>query len=199
MNRLVSTCSIFFYIFAKLLCKVGLDPPTMAILSPLLYELAKAKSPRLLLSLRPQDPIPEWITHLIYLSPSLRIAYQGFKNDVLSQLKDRAVSSDSKDLIGSTVEVELGRKLNARGIEEFDNNSPKRSSQELNESSLQIGAYEQSSLGEPLIEMNELQVLYGNKQVLGGWVQEVDGKRRPGLIWTVRRGQRWGIFGPNGR
>ncbi|KAL8831931.1 MAG: hypothetical protein Q9191_000571 [Dirinaria sp. TL-2023a] len=177
---------------------MGLDPPTMATLSPLLYELAKEKSPRLLLSLRPQDPIPEWITHLIYLSPSLRIAHQGFKNDILSQLKDRAVSSQSKNPIESTVEVEVGRDLDAQGTEEFSNSSPKRSSQELHESSLQIRDPEQIPLGEPLIEMNEVQVRYGNKQVLGGWVQELDGQRRPGLIWTVRRGQRWGIFGPNG-
>ena len=197
MNLLVSPCSILHLVFAKLPSKVGLDPPTLTILSPLLCELARAKSPRLLLALRTQDPIPEWITHLIYLAPSLRVAHQGLKNDVLSQLKDCAMSSDSKTSIGVT--GELGRTLTAQGIKDFDNTSPKRSSRQSHESSLQTGDSSQLSFGEPLIEMDNVRVQYGNKQVLGDWVQEIDGQRRQGLSWTVRRGQRWGIFGPNGR
>lgn len=46
---------------------VGLDPPTLVSLSPMLEDLAINSSPRILLGLRPQDPIPYWITHLVYL------------------------------------------------------------------------------------------------------------------------------------
>ena len=164
----------------------------------MLYDLAKAKSPRLLLALRPQDPIPEWITHLVYLSPSLRIAHQGLKEHVLSQLKDRALSGKSNR--PTEVTPELGRTLTAQGIREVPNASARRSGSESHDSSfLQTGDFGQPSPGEPLIEMDSVQVRYGDKQVLGGWFQEVDGQRRQGLSWVVRRGQRWGIFGPNGR
>lgn len=41
-------------------------------------------------------------------------------------------------------------------------------------------------------------VRYRDKVVLGNWTEERDGKARDGLFWTVRRGERWGVFGPNG-
>ncbi|KAH7096574.1 P-loop containing nucleoside triphosphate hydrolase protein [Auriculariales sp. MPI-PUGE-AT-0066] len=46
----------------------GLDPRTRPILSSLLRSLHEAKSPRILLALRPQDPLPEWVTHVLKLS-----------------------------------------------------------------------------------------------------------------------------------
>lgn len=53
--------------------------------------------------------------------------------------------------------------------------------------------------GEALVEMHDVCVKYGDKPALGGWCQEVDGHTREGLWWTVRRGERWGVFGPNGK
>ena len=53
--------------------------------------------------------------------------------------------------------------------------------------------------GEALVEMRDVCVKYGDKPALGGWCQEVDGYTRKGLWWTVRRGERWGVFGPNGK
>ncbi|CRK12012.1 hypothetical protein BN1723_009577 [Verticillium longisporum] len=46
---------------------MGLDPTTVAGLSPLLKSMAQRGAPRVVLSGRPQDPIPDWITHLVYL------------------------------------------------------------------------------------------------------------------------------------
>lgn len=68
---------------------MGLDPPTVATLSPLLHRLAAANAPRLILSLRVQDPIPNWITHLIYLSSSAKVIYQGHKSGLTGELKER--------------------------------------------------------------------------------------------------------------
>lgn len=51
-------------------------------------------------------------------------------------------------------------------------------------------------LGEPLVEMSGVQVKYGDKIVLGNWWQP--DQRSPGLWWTLRRGHRYGLFGPNG-
>ena len=66
---------------------VGLDPPTIATLNPLLHNLARHSSPRLVLALRPQDPLPDWITHLIHLGPSLRLAKQGPKDGILKPIQ----------------------------------------------------------------------------------------------------------------
>jgi ABC-type molybdenum transport system ATPase subunit/photorepair protein PhrA len=62
---------------------VGLDPPTMVSLSPILRELAQKSSPRLVMSLRPQDPIPDWITHLAILGHGCTLALAGPKDEVV--------------------------------------------------------------------------------------------------------------------
>jgi ABC-type molybdenum transport system ATPase subunit/photorepair protein PhrA len=54
------------------------------------------------------------------------------------------------------------------------------------------------SHGEPLVEMEGCQVRYGDKIALGNWSERRDGAQTKGLYWTVRRGERWGVFGPNG-
>ncbi|KAI9052774.1 hypothetical protein LZ554_003047 [Drepanopeziza brunnea f. sp. 'monogermtubi'] len=68
---------------------IGLDPPTLLSLSPMLQRLAEANKPRLVLALRPQDPIPDWITHLVYLKGNCEVAFQGTKRDVLNDLGTR--------------------------------------------------------------------------------------------------------------
>lgn len=55
------------------------------------------------------------------------------------------------------------------------------------------------STNEVLLEMQDICVRYGDKEILGTWEQELEGQKRKGLSWTVRRGERWGVFGPNGK
>jgi ABC-type molybdenum transport system ATPase subunit/photorepair protein PhrA len=57
---------------------------------------------------------------------------------------------------------------------------------------------EQKEPGEPLVEMESVRVKYGDRTVLGGWKSKVELVENEGFWWTVRRGERWGIFGPNG-
>ncbi|KAK7527125.1 ABC transporter-like protein [Phyllosticta citriasiana] len=71
--------------------------------------------------------------------------------------------------------------------------------------------------GDPIVEMEGVQIRYkpGQSAVLGDWEEELDAeyehgesamlgrqdvgrKIRKGLWWTVRQGERWGVFGPNG-
>ena len=52
--------------------------------------------------------------------------------------------------------------------------------------------------GEPIVQMEGVKVRYGENTALGNWQQDINGKKQDGLWWTVRRGQRWGVFGPNG-
>lgn len=53
--------------------------------------------------------------------------------------------------------------------------------------------------GEFLVEMDGVKVQYGDQVALGGWKCSIDGNLKEGLYWSVRRGDRWGIFGPNGK
>ena len=75
---------------------MGLDPPTLVSLSPMLRNLAYSSSPLLLLALRPQDPIPDWITHLIIVVENNTIALMGSKAQVLFSLH-RWVDLDSSE------------------------------------------------------------------------------------------------------
>jgi ABC-type molybdenum transport system ATPase subunit/photorepair protein PhrA len=52
--------------------------------------------------------------------------------------------------------------------------------------------------GEPVIEMEGVHVQYGDKVALGDWTQKIYNKKKQGLHWRVRRGQRWAILGANG-
>ncbi|EXJ74950.1 uncharacterized protein A1O5_01646 [Cladophialophora psammophila CBS 110553] len=66
---------------------MGLDPPTLVTLSPMLKKLAYRSSPLLMLGLRPQDPIPEWITHLVVLGHNHTVALMGEKSKVLFDIR----------------------------------------------------------------------------------------------------------------
>ena len=54
------------------------------------------------------------------------------------------------------------------------------------------------STNEALVEMQGVCLRYGDKEVLGSWKYESSSPRQKGLSWTIRRGERWGLFGPNG-
>lgn len=132
---------------------VGLDPGASKALSVMLKTLAERASPRVVISCRPQDPLPGWIKRVVYLEGAGEVAIAG-------QLGIEGAEDAFVKEAGGGSQVDI--------ITEAD----------------------EGALGEPLVEMNGCKVRYGNKIALGNW----DG----GLHWTVRRGQRWGVFGPNG-
>ncbi|OBT68536.1 hypothetical protein VE03_01672 [Pseudogymnoascus sp. 23342-1-I1] len=173
---------------------MGLDPPTLISLSPLLHGLAKANDPRLILSLRPQDPIPDWITHLMYLRPECQIAFKGPKEEVLGELK-----ANNGNAVHIPIQPlhEIGRTLTDQGIlepETSEGTTPTFSSTRGDN----MEELKEAETGEVLIDMDGVRVAYGPKVVLGNWTQDVDGQPKKGLHWKVRRGQRWGIIGANG-
>jgi hypothetical protein len=57
---------------------------------------------------------------------------------------------------------------------------------------------EKFSPGEPVVEMDGIKVTYGKDVILGDWEQDTNGTLKEGLWWKIHRGERWGIFGPNG-
>lgn len=181
---------------------MGLDPPTVATLSPLLYGMTARASPRLVLSARPQDPLPEWVTHLVYLRSDCQIGVMGRREVVMEGLR-KYVRGVRK---GGLVEDQkmpvkalnqMGRTLTLGGIsgvalgEEAETVASAAVPRSRPEDDLR-------ALGEPLVEMDGCQVKYGDKIALGNWTDEKHGEAVDGLSWTVRRGERWGVFGPNG-
>lgn len=177
---------------------MGLDPPTVTGLSPLLRSLAEQASPRLVLSARPQDPVPEWITHLVYLRTDCQVGSMGPKEQVLDGLK-KYVHGVRK---GSLAEDEKLPLHSLADIGRVLSDSTTTSTHATESSQHAAASHSLKPINpdaEPLIEMDGCKVKYGDKCVLGNWTQQTDdGQQKDGLIWTVRRGERWGVFGPNG-
>ncbi|RAK76492.1 putative ABC transporter [Aspergillus fijiensis CBS 313.89] len=201
---------------------MGLDPESTTRMSELLRRLARKAEPRLILAFRPQDPLPDWISHLVILGDGHAAIYAG-RRTLAQQLTTvwsyfaqsrrfgthliHALPPYEKDVMDSY------KKLNKnteggyhRGLVKSSLSVTREYMQEF------LRGFAPSSLsegsappklhpprgGEPLIEMEGVRVQYGDKAVLGKWSQFVDGESKEGLHWTVRRGQRWAILGANG-
>ena len=217
---------------------VGLDPPTMTNLSLLLRSLAKSGSPQLVLGLRPQDPVPEWITHVMRLGDNFQVTYQGSKKDMGSEAKPsrRIFPKIGMSSLYIMIRIARASKLRVRrsldltctgtgSLGRFDLpikavpqrgltksyriwdiralpgpsfSSSQVESTESREGIPLIDADVPVSNSEILVDMRGVRVKYGDKEVLGSWEQEIDGQKKKGLSWTIRRGERWGVFGPNG-
>ncbi|OCL11678.1 P-loop containing nucleoside triphosphate hydrolase protein [Glonium stellatum] len=196
---------------------IGLDPFVSKHISQVLHRLAEANAPRIVLSLRPQDVIPEWITHVVYAGEDGRVDVLGPKEEVFQYLKEQYESVESTlmtskgaemstgehpELNPKLVEIrEVGRHMSEKG--DFDLTSQADDSIPSHSLTLSRDAYTKIDesrvpIGDPLVEMEGVKIKYGTNSVLGNWQQEVDGSIREGLWWNVRRGQRWGIFGANG-
>ncbi|KAF2396706.1 hypothetical protein EJ06DRAFT_559819 [Trichodelitschia bisporula] len=207
---------------------MGLDPASVKFVSNLLHSVAVERAPRVLFSLRPDEHIPAWVTHLIYVSRGFDILEQGPMDKVLESLSKRgeavhgrgfhdphtAISAQDAELyeVAQHLKGHVSKlyqvlnsyidknyiyfcrefKLRQRGALE---KSPKSWLQSRDGYGKLFGP---EVVGEPLIEMEGVKVAYGDKTVLGDWTQEVEGEQRQGLWWTIRRGERWGVFGANG-
>jgi ABC-type molybdenum transport system ATPase subunit/photorepair protein PhrA len=158
------------------------------------------------LSLRPQDAIPDWITHVVYAGEDGKVDALGPKKEVFQYLKQRYEqverSGDSGELDSKFMEVrEVGRHLSERGDFETSSNATSPSSPStpvLSRDGYKKIEKSPRNIGEPIVEMQGVRIAYGGNSVLGEWQQDVNGTQKYGLHWDVRRGQRWGIFGANG-
>jgi len=190
---------------------IGLDPFVSQHISQVLQRLAEANAPRIVLSLRPQDVIPGWITHVVYAGEDGNVQTLGPKEEVFRYLKQEyegiensTVAQDGKghELDPKLVELrEVGRHLSERG--DFEASSTEGQGSAADNSLLSRDGYEEhdktpANIGEPIVEMEGVRIRYGTNTVLGDWEQQIDGAQKDGLWWNVRRGERWGIFGPNG-
>ena len=181
---------------------MGLDPPTVSHLSTLLCGMAEANAPRLILALRPQDPIPAWITHLIRLGPPLQVEFIGERGGQASRGGLSSTSTADPKKKDRVKELKYQRGLpiskSAVDLEKLHNRSREGLSMMQEESP-------HSRAGETLVAMKGVRVAYGEKRVIGHWMhneslvsKDYGTASGEGLWWNVRRGQRWGVFGLNG-
>ncbi|KAF2265848.1 ABC transporter-like protein [Lojkania enalia] len=189
---------------------IGLDPFVSQHISHVLHRLAEANAPRIVLSLRPQDVIPEWITHIVYAGEDGKVDVLGPKEGVYKYLKkeyedvEKSIKKNGVqlDLDPKLVEIrEVSRHLSERG--DFEVDSTEAQGESTSGPVLSQDGYEkfddsEPTVGEPVVEMEGVRIKYGANAVLGDWQQDVDGFKKDGLWCTIRRGERWGIFGANG-
>lgn len=178
---------------------VGLDPATVRSISGFLHQLAAKASPRLILALRPQDSVPDWVTHVMILGNSNQILLQGSRQKVdkaldvwrnLSTLKrKKPAMSPSDTKIFNKAKEDMAKGILDRQLL-WDLKL-------ISHKPLKL-AWSALPEGEPLIEMDGVRVQYGDNAVLGDWKQVVNGEEKEGLHWRLRRGQRWVVLGPNG-
>ena len=180
---------------------MGLDPATVRSISGLLQHLADKADPRMILALRPQDPVPDWITHLMVVGHANQVLLQAPRSDAARMFQvwrqeltpgrkntpSSAAAEDDPVAVAARKALEAGL-VDRQTLWDLDL---------VAEEPIHVPLVA-SRGGEPLIEMDGVRVQYGDKAVLGDWKQPVQGEEKDGLHWTVRRGQRWAILGANG-
>ncbi|KAL1798681.1 hypothetical protein ACET3X_002718 [Alternaria dauci] len=175
---------------------IGLDPIVTRHISRVLHRLAEASAPRVVLSLRPQDDIPEWITHVVYAGKDGKVDMLGPKEEVLRHLEEKYGQIESiegdEQTSGITDTVKTGQALGSDGSKTLPGTPVlSRDGYEKVDTSI-------PTIGEPVVEMQGVRITYGQNSVLGDWKQDANDSSRSGLYWDVRRNQRWGVFGANG-
>ncbi|KAF5381487.1 hypothetical protein D9757_008161 [Collybiopsis confluens] len=130
----------------------GLDATTRPLLLSTLRELHDRKSPRVILGLRAQDEVPEWVHGLVYLYSGTAIV--GGRDSVLREVEKRLRSSEERTTTTTTTNT-----LNAE-------QDPLPSPQ----------------LGELLIDMKNIRVQYKDRKVLDGLSWQIKQGERWHLI-----------------
>ncbi|KAK3721040.1 hypothetical protein LTR37_003330 [Vermiconidia calcicola] len=159
---------------------MGLDPNTLSTFSKVLVHLASQQQPRLIMSLRPEDGVPDWVNHLVIVDEQLRVLAQGVKDEVFELYQNSAQGTVAKSILEI---AKSGHNASTQG--KLSRDGFPKSSPAL-------------AHGETVVDMQGVKVAYGTKVVLGDWKQSVDSEEKSGLWWSLHRGQRCGIFGANG-
>ncbi|KAF2135273.1 uncharacterized protein K452DRAFT_354445 [Aplosporella prunicola CBS 121167] len=167
---------------------MGLDPHTLQYLSGLLHRIAATREPRMVLSLRPQDVIPDWITNFVVVGDHPKVSVIGDRQEVFEFLRmHRPMGQKGPKVVDPLDDTralsEIAQKMAEKG--DFDGPTVTRKA-------ARDTFTEEIPLGDPVVQMGGVQIRYNDSAtpVLGDW--------EGGLRWEVRKGQRWGVFGPNG-
>jgi ATPase subunit of ABC transporter with duplicated ATPase domains len=180
-------------------------------MSPSLYSISRRGGPQIIISLGEQDEIPRWITHVIYLGPGCTIRWIGTKEYVIDQALQAGAPVNLKgqqptkwrkfldETDDNLDDIENSNKLDADEESHSDSNDKKANFVNESRWDLQYDVIPSDHIGESLISMEGIKLSYGDRPILGHFKQDVDGESKEGFWWNLRRGERWGIFGPNGK
>jgi ABC-type molybdenum transport system ATPase subunit/photorepair protein PhrA len=183
---------------------IGLDPIVTKHISNVLHRLAEANAPRIVLSLRPQDTVPEWITHIVYAGEDGKVDALGPKEEVFRYLKKQYDDIEKSGQTGKHMDArlmelrEVGRHLTNSGNLKFGTKASSADTTILSRDGYTRTDNFSVPIGEPVVEMEGVRIAYGSNSVLGDWQQDVNGTKQDGFYFNIHRGQRWGIFGANG-
>ena len=201
---------------------MGLDPPTRLQIALLLRRLAKKRSPRLILSLKPDEEIPIWISHVLLATNQNTIEAMGPKEAVLEHvlqkrrktMTQQSLTSDEMTFMSMAHDLHAHEKKNIYARRTMARNHAEWTASERLDQPSKRKMYmlsadysrdaflrrdlEVTPKGEAVLEMEGVKVEYGEKTVLGDWNRKENNAWKEGLWWSVHRGQRWGVFGPNG-
>jgi ABC-type molybdenum transport system ATPase subunit/photorepair protein PhrA len=183
---------------------IGLDPIVTKNISKVLHRLAEANEPRIVLSLRPQDTVPEWITHIVYAGEDGQVTALGPKKKLFGYLKKQyddieKSNQEGKEVGAKLMELrEVSRHLSNSGNIDFSTTASTTDNTILSRDGYIKIDSTSVPVGEPIVEMEGVRIAYGSNSVLGDWQQDVNGTKKDGLYFNIHRGQRWGIFGANG-
>lgn len=154
---------------------MGLDPPSRNLLSVLLDRISSQPEPaqrfsaQVVLGLRTKDAIPPWSTHIAYVTKN-RVISLGEKESVVQDLSQHGIKLSWKEGDGNGGLLE---KVWAGA--DVANMGGSVGIQEKNPEQPDV-----------LVEMKDVKIAYFGSEILSDF------------SWTIRRGERWGLFGPNG-
>lgn len=175
---------------------VGLDPPSKKTLSSLLDRISTptevldgVDTTPVVMGLRTQDPIPRWSTHLAFVDKDQLVA-SGEKAEVIKEVAKLGHNLNREETFHDDIHSAGVVEKVWAGIgssSSSSTSSPSSSSSSPSTSSATSATSSSPSfLPEPLIEMKDVTIAYYSKVVLSNF------------NWTIRRSEKWGLFGPNG-
>lgn len=162
---------------------MGLDPIAKRQISSLLDDISRPDVPfaaQVVCGLRLQDAVPKWSTHLAYVADN-QVHAIGEKGAVVEEMARKGLKilqEGEKGQGGLLEKVWAGV-----DVEDGGGGEGKEGVQEKKEG--EVGREEH--LPEKLIEMKNVRIAYYGKEILKDF------------SWTIRRGEKWGLFGPNGK
>ena len=177
---------------------MGLDPPSTNLLSALLGQLSHghgAVRTTPLIALREHDPVPEWVQNVVYLNGDYRVLSMGKKEDVVKEMQEMHQVVVNTDKLGK-FRKELFRRVwgGVDGVDCGRNESILVDNTEQDSLSISAILHEEGSSGTsspPLIILHNVSITY---DIWTNSPRRILHK----LNWTIRRGDRWGLFGTNG-